>query len=66
MGRPTNQELCKDFRDLLTHTARKDLDEETLLVTKRWRNKLWKAFDELEDRLLPLKVIDKERQKNEG
>lgn len=78
MSRPTNKELCEAFRKLLTHDFNvnrvkvldrsggyTDLDvtrEVGLKVTKDWRNQVWKAFREIEDRLLPLNVVDREKE----
>jgi len=70
--RPTNEELCKEYRELLSHgfyVETKDgepiLDgnwrEELAGFTKAWRNDLWKKFRELEDRLCP----HLEKQRNE-
>jgi len=65
LTRPTNQDLCREFRTLLTegfyvvdtvgeiHTQGAAIADETLAVTKPWRGDLWKAFRELEDRLCP-------------
>ncbi len=65
MTRPSNQELAKQFRELLTkgvyftddegeiHTAGDQYDA-GMAATKPWRNELWRAFRELEDRLDPL------------
>jgi hypothetical protein len=47
--RPTNQELCAAFRDLITIGCPGELRE----PTRPWRNELWKAFREIEDRLCP-------------
>lgn len=55
--RPSNQKLAEHFRWLLTEGAAKQLDEETMKVTKDWRGELWKAFREIEERLDPLKYI---------
>lgn len=74
MSRPTNQELVKQFRELLTkgvyftddegeiHTAGDQYDA-GMAATKPWRNELWKAFRELEDRLDPIGAMDRERNK---
>lgn len=66
-GRPTNKQLCDDFRKLLTEQffifgeptaeiAMLDSEaqrEEVLRLTKAWRNELWKKFREIETRLCP-------------
>lgn len=71
MARKTNQELCLEFRELLTNGFRITEDgiacsdmmgdaamrDEALRVTKPWRNDLWKAFREIEDRLCPLEAM---------
>lgn len=59
--RKSNQELCNEFRSLLTDGARKALDvvdtnrqsamftvDDLLADTKPWRGELWKAFAEIE------------------
>lgn len=51
--RPTNQELCAAFRTLLTEGARDVMGVKELEYTKPWRNELWQAFRELEERLCP-------------
>lgn len=59
--RKTNQELCNEFRHMLTHgfytepTLWRQMDQRefALSVTKAWRNDLWKAFKEIERRLCP-------------
>jgi hypothetical protein len=63
--RPTNPELCADFRALLTDRAKASLDESTLAVTKGWRGELWKAFREIEDRLLPLEALARRKAAGE-
>lgn len=56
MTRKTNQELAAEFRNLLTHGAKDMLDAHVLELTKPWRAELWRAFNEIEDRLDPLRV----------
>lgn len=68
-------EVAAAFRYLLTHGFYV-IDEETdevysqdapyqhdLTITKPWRNEVWKAFRELEDKLCPVRA--KERQAKE-
>lgn len=75
--RKLNAELCADFRKLLTEGFDVNLarvGDETLTITreaglsltKAWRNELWKAFRELEDRLDPLQALTREKQRNEN
>lgn len=67
MSRPTNQELCDNFRKLLTDGAR-DMAEAVSAIdynrvpdpvaaaldeSKPWRSDLWKAFAEIERRFCP-------------
>lgn len=79
MSRPSNLDLCRDFRRLLTEGFRIEGDlscsdlmndeqqrDEVLRVTKAWRNDLWKAFREIEDRLDPIGAMDRQRQKETG
>lgn len=71
--RPTNQELAADFRKLLTdgfYCVNENGDRffdsamvQKLAETKPWRNELWQAFREIEDRLDPIGAMDRERQK---
>lgn len=71
MARPTNKQLCADFCGLLTegfyihNDGDPDIRAQALIDTKPWRNDLWKAFRELEDRLLPLEALDRERQRDD-
>lgn len=66
MARLTNQELCNEFRRLLTDGAKTALDvvhtnrqsalfdlDDLLADTKPWRGELWKSFAEIERRLCP-------------
>lgn len=59
MTRPTNQELCDEFRKLLTEGAKRAFKDvafrqETMLEqTKPWRSELWAKFAEIERRLCP-------------
>ena len=63
MTRPTNQELCDEFRKLLTEGAElamRDLAKKhplsvgaALLDTRPWRGELWAKFAEIERRLCP-------------
>jgi hypothetical protein len=61
VSRPTNQELCAEFRHLLTEGARARFTgvrvdayaPDLLGLTKDWRSDLWRKFNELEDRLCP-------------
>lgn len=55
--RKTNQELCAEFRALLTDGAKAQLSPEMLDATKPWRNELWRAFRTLEDRMCPTPEI---------
>lgn len=72
----SNRELCAEFRELLTTGFRIDGEiacsdlmndaqqlEEALRLTKPWRNDLWKAFRELEDRLCPVDADMREKRK---
>lgn len=43
------------------HTAGDQYDA-GMAATKPWRNELWKAFRELEDRLDPIGAMDRERK----
>ena len=67
MKRSSNQELCEDFRVLLTHGFDVEPGEtfvdkaSALEATKPWRAKIWKAFRELEDRLCPLEALVRTR-----
>lgn len=75
MTRPTNPELCRAFRALLTEgfyippldnstpEAHKLAHDATLYVTRPWRNDLWKAFAEIEERLDPLGTETRRREK---
>lgn len=70
--RPSNQELVKQFRELLTagvyftddegeiHTAGDQYDA-GMAATKPWRNDLWRKFRELEDRLDPLAALARDK-----
>lgn len=52
-----NRVICEQFRALLTtgFYASPGVDpDEALRITKPWRNDVWKAFREIEDRLLPV------------
>lgn len=70
--RPTNQEICAAFRQLMTegfYVVNGDGEinsaeqrKETLDTTKPWRNDIWKAFREIEDRLRPLEAMERKRQ----
>lgn len=69
MARLTNQQLAANFRELLTHGFFvNDVDgvpstkSHTLAATKNWRNELWKAFHEIEDRLDPLGAMERNRK----
>lgn len=56
MSRPTNEELCQQFRELMTMGFYIDPDTpslEPLILTRPWRGDLWKAFREIEARLCP-------------
>ncbi|UPT53366.1 hypothetical protein [Synechococcus phage Ssp-JY38] len=55
--RKTNQQICAEFRSLLTQGAAMHMDEQTLEATKPWRNDVWKAFREIEDRMCPTPEI---------
>lgn len=63
----SNRQLCAEFRALLTtgFYASPGVDPgEALAITKPWRNDLWRAFRELEDRLCPLEALAREKAKN--
>lgn len=75
-GRKRNSELCAEFRTLLTEgfdtnaamvgTEMLTITKEAgLAITKAWRNELWKAFREIEDRLDPLAALTREKQRND-
>lgn len=51
--RKSNQQLCAEFRSLLTEGAAMHMDEKLLAATKPWRNDVWKAFREIEERMCP-------------
>jgi hypothetical protein len=59
--RTTNQQLCEEFRRLLTDGARARFQgtavnaysPDLLTLTKEWRTDLWRKFHELEARLCP-------------
>jgi hypothetical protein len=55
--RKTNQQVCAEFRDLLTQGAAMHMDERMLEATKPWRNDVWKAFREIEERMCPTPEI---------
>lgn len=61
MSRKSNDQLADDFRHLLTHRAKEMMSEQTLADTKEWRNELWKAFNEIHNRLCPLREIKKSK-----
>lgn len=77
MTRPSNQELVKQFRELLTkgvyftddegeiHTAGDQYDA-GMAATKPWRNELWRAFRAIEDRLDPLAELAREKAQRNG
>lgn len=77
MARPSNQELAKQFRELLTkgfyiedeegepHLSG-DQHERGLRATKAWRNDLWRAFRAIEDRLDPLAELAREKAQRNG
>lgn len=71
MTRKTNKEICAEFRTLLTekfHVNEAELTKKlpprtmALAATKEWRNELWKAFREIEDRLCPLDAMSRKRE----
>jgi hypothetical protein len=64
MSRPTNQELCGEFRKLLTVDAQLRLSPEIMADTKLWRGDLWKAFRELENRLCPTPELMRKENDN--
>ena len=67
MTAKTNRDLCAEFRALLTtgfHTEPGIEPDEALRLTKPWRNELWKAFRELEDRLCPVDADMRKKQKD--
>lgn len=56
-GRPSNSDVCDDFRALMTHGFRvpEGVDRDhALSITKAWRGDLWRAFREIEERLCPV------------
>jgi hypothetical protein len=71
--RPTNVQLVAQFRALLTSGATDTFDkanfriietpEDLLTLTKPWRSALWNAFNEIEERLCPLEVETRRREK---
>lgn len=73
MTRPTNPELVASFRALLTGGATDafakanfhimETPEDLMQLTKPWRAELWKAFNEIEERLCPLEVETRRRLK---
>ncbi len=72
MTRPTNPELVAAFRALLTEgyfetdgdgVTRRGAAARSINVTKPWRSKLWNLFNEIEERLCPLEVETRRRQK---
>lgn len=52
--RPSNRELCDEFRALLTTRAADVLDDATLAATREYRNELWRNFGRIRRRLCPL------------
>lgn len=71
-----NREVCAEFRELLTkgvYFVNNDgelYNERATAVrlaeTKPWRNELWKAFREIEDRLCPVEAdMRKKREAHE-
>jgi len=71
--RPTaNEVLCANFRQMLTdgfyaidengEIDVPDVRARSLASTKPWRNDLWRAFRELEDRLCPVKKFERTGQ----
>jgi len=68
MTEKPNRELCAEFRALLTSGFYADPavnPDEALRITKAWRNDLWKAFRELEDRLCPVQALEREKRQND-
>lgn len=61
--RPTNPQICERFRALLTDGAKEVMGAQELAYTKSWRNDLWRAFAEIEERLCPLEVETRRRLK---
>lgn len=59
MSRKSNVELAANFRFLLTTGAKAALTPELLEATKPWRNELWRAFHEIEDRLDPIGSMER-------
>lgn len=55
--RKSNQEVCAAFRSLLTDGALVHFDAAMMEKTKPWRNDLWKAFREIEERMCPTPEI---------
>ena len=53
LDRMTNQEICEQFRKLITFGAQRVLSEEEMRQTKPWRDDMWRAFREIENRLCP-------------
>lgn len=69
----SNRQLCAAYRDLMTKgffvTPSMGTDdaistEAALAATKAWRNEMWKAFRELEDRLCPVQKMEREKRAN--
>jgi hypothetical protein len=76
MSRKSNQQLIKEFRDLLTHGffiedtegephVHGDQYQAGLLATKAWRSDLWVLFNQIKDRLDPLSVELRERNEKQ-
>ena len=73
--RPYNEQVCDEFRELLTKTfygvdpdtgerLTDEMHQKALDSTKPWRNDVWKAFREIEDRLCPLKAVARDKERN--
>lgn len=62
--RKSNEQVCEEFRALLTEGAKVHFDADMLEKTKGYRGDIWKAFREIEDRMLPLKRVLREREEN--
>lgn len=54
MTRPSNKVLRQSFRNLLTEGAKLHFNDNQLVLTKAYRNDIWKAFKEIEERLCPI------------
>jgi hypothetical protein len=69
----SNRELCAELRELLTHGVY-FVDDDGVIAegfthavalkhSKPWRAELWRAFNEIEDRLCPVQAFAKAKRK---